>query len=99
MSGVISTLEKNKARKECGKRDIVQEWGKECGKRDIVQEWGANFNFLFFGQHCPACGILVPQPRLKPAPPALEAQSLNPWTAREVPQILNKVVSLWEGDS
>ena len=31
-----------------------------------------------------ACGILVPQPGIKPAPPALEVQSLNQWAAREV---------------
>ena len=31
------------------------------------------------------CGILVPQPGIEPTPPAEEAQSLNHWTAREVP--------------
>ena len=31
-------------------------------------------------------GILVPQPGIEPAPPALEAQSLNLWTARKVPR-------------
>ena len=44
--------------------------------------------FGFFGgflPHCTACGILVPQPRIEPMPPAVEAQSLNHWTAREVP--------------
>ena len=29
--------------------------------------------------------ILVPQPGIKPVPPAVERQSLNYWTAREVP--------------
>ena len=29
--------------------------------------------------------ILIPQPGIEPAPPALEARSLNHWTAREVP--------------
>ena len=29
-------------------------------------------------------GILVPLPRIKPEPPALEVQSLNHWTTREV---------------
>ena len=29
--------------------------------------------------------ILVPQTRIKPVPPAVEMQSLNHWTAREVP--------------
>ena len=32
-----------------------------------------------------ACGILVPQPGVKPVRPALEAWSVNHWTAREVP--------------
>ena len=30
-------------------------------------------------------GILVPQTGIEPKPPALEAQSLNHWTTREVP--------------
>ena len=30
--------------------------------------------------------ILAPQPEIKPMPPAVEAQSLNHWTIREVPQ-------------
>ena len=41
--------------------------------------------FFFFWPRRAACGILVPQPGIKPAPPAVEAQSLNHWTAREVP--------------
>ena len=32
-----------------------------------------------------ARGILVPQPRMEPEPPALEVQSLNHWTTGEVP--------------
>ena len=31
------------------------------------------------------CGTLVLQPGIEPVPPAVEAQSLNHWTAREVP--------------
>ena len=31
--------------------------------------------------------IFVPQPETKPVPPAVEAQSPNLWTAREVPRI------------
>ena len=42
------------------------------------------FSFLFWPYHT-ACGILVPQPGIEPAPPAVEAQSPNHWTAREVP--------------
>ena len=32
-----------------------------------------------------ACRILVPQPGIEPVPPAPGVQSLNHWTAREVP--------------
>ena len=31
-----------------------------------------------------ACRILVPQPEIKPGPPALETWSLNPQTAKAV---------------
>ena len=41
--------------------------------------------FNFFWPHRVACGILVPQPGIEPAPPALAACSVNHWTAREVP--------------
>ena len=43
--------------------------------------------FFFFWLHHVACGILVPQPGIQPLPPAVEARSLNPWTAREVPPL------------
>ena len=34
-----------------------------------------------------ACGILVPQPEIKPMPPPpVEAWSLNHWTTREFPK-------------
>ena len=33
-----------------------------------------------------ACGILVSQPGTEPAPPELEAQSLNHWTTTEFPE-------------
>ena len=36
-----------------------------------------------FGPRCVPCGILAPRPGIEPTPPALEAQSLNHWTARE----------------
>ena len=41
--------------------------------------------FFPFQSHWAACKILVPQPGIEPLPPAVEAQSLNHWTAREVP--------------
>ena len=42
------------------------------------------FYFLFFLPHHSACGILVPRPGIEPTPLAVEAWSLNQWTAREV---------------
>ena len=44
------------------------------------------FLFLFWPCHT-TCGVLVSQPGIEPMPPAVEAQSLNHWTAREVPTV------------
>ena len=41
------------------------------------------FVCVFLAGHA-ACGILFPQPGVEPNPPAVEAQSLNHWTTREV---------------
>ena len=43
------------------------------------------------------CGILVPQPGIEPLLPAVEAQSFNHWTAREVPiqQILYVTLTMY----
>ena len=43
------------------------------------------FLFFTFWLHSETSGILVVWPGMEPAPPALEARSLNHWTAREVP--------------
>ena len=42
---------------------------------------------MFFWLHLVACRMLVPQLRIKPAPPTLETWSLNQWTAWKVPKI------------
>ena len=44
-----------------------------------------NFLFFIFWPHHAACGILVPQPGIAPAPPAPAAWILNHWATREVP--------------
>ena len=44
-----------------------------------------------------ASGILVPQPGIEPMPPEVEAQSLNHWTAREVP-VSKHIYDMLEGD-
>ena len=41
---------------------------------------------LFFWLHRAAYGILVPPPRIEPAPSAVKAWSPNHWTARDVPE-------------
>ena len=43
--------------------------------------------FFFLWPCCEACGILVPPLGIKPTPSAVEAQSLNHWTTREVPEV------------
>ena len=45
------------------------------------------FLLLLFWLCHVTCGILVPQPRIEPAPLTLEAQSVNHWTAKEVLEI------------
>ena len=42
----------------------------------------------FFGLHHRACGILIPQPGIKPMPSTVKAQSPNHWTARKFPSKL-----------
>ena len=93
-----SVMPTEKARR---KRLVVAMW--KCGpsvaasdfSRDIDSLEGFVFRLLvlFFGGGRPchlAGGILVPRPGIKPVLPALEAQSLNHWTTREVPDFIFK---------
>ena len=50
----------------------------------VVQMAGSFLIFFFLPQPM-ACGILVPQPGIKPTHSDVETQSLNHWTSREVP--------------
>ena len=43
------------------------------------------FIYLFLWPHHAACGTLVPWPGIEPTLPAVEVQSLNHWTTRDVP--------------
>ena len=53
----------------------------------------AFFFFFHFWPCSAACAILVPQPGIKPTPPALEVKSFNHWTTREVLYVkLNETV-------
>ena len=57
--------------------------------------WWNQCRILCFWPHWVACGILVSGSGIEPVPPALEVQSLNHWTAREVPNaVLVAVCSL-----
>ena len=49
--------------------------------------WGALFLEIFFWLHRAACRILGPWPGIEPTPLAVEVQSLNHWTTREVPEV------------
>ena len=46
--------------------------------------WLYFFNLLSFWLHHVAHGIFVPRPGIEPVPLAVEIQSLNHWTVREV---------------
>ena len=46
-----------------------------------------------FQPHHQACGIFVPWPGMDPAPSAMEAQSRNHWTTREVPPVMGSIVA------
>ena len=51
-----------------------------------MSSWEQTAFFFFLLLYHTACGILVPQPGIKPVPRAVEARSLNHWTAGEVPE-------------
>ena len=54
-----------------------------CNGRNVVVFIIIFFRFSWLCHT--ACGILVPQPGIEPAPPAVEVWTFNHWTAREVP--------------
>ena len=53
--------------------------------------------FLKFWLHSTACGTLAPQPGIKPMPLALEVQSLNHRTTRDIPvaSTLLDIITCW----
>ena len=54
---------------------------------------------FFFWLHHAACGILVPQPGIKPGLPAVRVLSPNHWTTREfLLGLLIKRARLWSRD-
>ena len=67
----------------------MQAFRSSIWKREVLTRVSLSLSFslfFFFFGHA-ACGILVPQPGIEPAPPAVEAWSSNYWTAREVPGV------------
>ena len=55
------------------------------------------FIYLFFWPCRAACGILLPLPGIEPLSTILEAQSLNHWTAGDVPTVCLFIFSAVEG--
>ena len=66
--------------------------GGKDGEGSAMLHGGRSFlehaSLLLLWPRCLACGILVPRPGIEPAPPAVEAWSLNLRTTREVPSLL-----------
>ena len=62
----------------------------EVCTKEILKWDPALYSFFLitylFRPHLEAYGILVPQPGTEPTPPALDAWSLNHWTARNFPK-------------
>ena len=71
---------------DLARRGMVRPWqGWSLGgvrQGEVGGQGGALF--LIFWPHRVVCGISVPRPGIEPVPPAVEAQSLNHWTARKV---------------
>ena len=47
----------------------------------LTSVWIILFIIYLFWPHCEACGILIPRSGLEPESPAVDAQSLDHWTA------------------
>ena len=64
-----------------------QTWSRDIDFKETQIKIKCHF-FPFFGQAelGVACEILVPPPGMEPTSLVLEAQSLNHWTAREIPR-------------
>ena len=54
-------------------------------------------SFFFFWPHHVACGILVPQPRIKPVLPAVEVQSANHLDLQGIPLI--SILGIYDCDT
>ena len=59
----------------------------KCTEIYTFTGWILRYVNFFFWLHQVECGILVPQPGIKPVPPAVEVQSSNHWTTKEVPEL------------
>ena len=79
-------LSLRKGREEEGKRLRGKPEKKTQRKKKNQKGKLLQFYLVFFFWQCQAaCGILVSSPGIEPAPPEVEARSLNHWTAREAP--------------
>ena len=60
--------------------------GRSTGCSRVAQNETPGLPPMGSGQWNVACRMLVPRPGIKPSPAAVEAQNLNHWTARKVPE-------------
>ena len=80
LSYQLRTLVINMAGADTEYGDPGQEPGKQshCAESYVLKiEEKEDTFFSLFWPHLMACGILTPRPGIKPAPPAMEVQSLN----------------------
>ena len=70
-------------------RNCFPSWSGQTYQLRFMLEWRSFMYFFFLSlwQHYIPYGLLVPQRGIKITSPALEVQSLNHWTAREVPRL------------
>ena len=66
--------------------DMTEEGSERCSISFLLFFFKFKKVYYLFWPCCEACGVLLPLPENKPVLPAVEAQSPNHCTAREVPR-------------
>ena len=79
-----STNHRPKVRENCPREGLLQGFPWAPGPCPPSGPVKCEQNLFFFWPCSAACGILVPWPGIEPVPFALQEQSLNHWTSREV---------------
>ena len=74
---------------------MVGELGSTFGKQECQRLYEYIY-FVCIWPCCATCGILVSQPGMEPASPAVKVQSPNHWTIREGPMLSLLNDSIWK---